>query len=208
MLGSSAFKFTEQSKDGESPESTLLSTAGSVPAGPAAAQVISLRRAEQAEGAGADNAYGQGTVKPEDAAGQGRAGADHPDASVEKVELAGTVQRFVSASRLYQIAPRRQVRLVPSLFADLGDHFLSYFLIAALCALALCRVYQVHETRAITIEKNELEAANRQLELRWLDLSSERQALSEHGRIRQAATSELKMRAPATEAELMIAIRP
>lgn len=100
-----------------------------------------------------------------------------------------------------------ELSLVPALLADLSRSFFCYFLIVVLCALSLFKVYQVQQTRELTAQLNEVQAANENLDRQWLVLTSQRQTLSEHARIRRAAQENLHMRAPKTDAELMIAVK-
>lgn len=127
---------------------------------------------------------------------------------VYEIEIDSSKLSFGSSSaRHYRPAPEPELKLVPSLMADLGDNFFTYFLGVILCALALFKVYQVQETREVTALLNEVRQENEDLQRQWLLLTSERQTLSEHARIRKEAAEQLQMRAPKTDAELMIAVK-
>ncbi len=100
-----------------------------------------------------------------------------------------------------------RLSLVPAMLADLRRNFFCYLLIAVLCALSLFKVYQVQRTRDLTSQLNEVRQLNENLDRQWLVLTSQRQTLSEHDRIRRAALNELHMQAPKPDAELMIVVK-
>lgn len=136
-----------------------------------------------------------------------QSGAARPP-QVYEIEIDSSKLSFGStAARRSRPAAEPELKLVPSLMADLGDNFFTYLLGVVLCALALFKVYQVQETREVTALLNEVRQENEDLQRQWLLLTSERQTLSEHARIRKAATEQLQMRAPKTDAELMIAVK-
>lgn len=101
---------------------------------------------------------------------------------------------------------REARKLLPAVLADVRNHFFVYTLAVLVCALSVCKVLQVQETRAVTAQLNEVKQSNEDLQRVWLSLMSERQALSEHNRIRSIAVDNLQMQAPATEAEKIITV--
>ncbi|MBU3826164.1 MAG: cell division protein FtsL [Candidatus Anaerobiospirillum merdipullorum] len=129
-----------------------------------------------------------------------------PAVQIEEVHLSPVKERFASCSRQFVKDEPESPALVPEIFADISKNFMVYFLILVLCALALFKVYQVQQTRLLTAQLNEVRLNNEDLQRHWLALTSERQVLSEHSRVRQQAQQVLAMQAPATDAELMIAL--
>ena len=97
-----------------------------------------------------------------------------PRVQVEEAQVAPVKERFASLSRQYGQDKVPQEALVPTLFSDIATHFFSYFLIAILCTLALFKVYQVHQTRLVTAQLNEVRQGNEDLQRNWLALTSER----------------------------------
>lgn len=113
-------------------------------------------------------------------------------------------ERYAARTRRYKKPEPKKIAMV--LLGDLGKNFLTYALMAVMCALALYKVYLVQQTRVLISQYNEVRTYNEDLERQWLFLTSRKQELTEHSKIRQSAFSELEMVPPKTDAELMITI--
>ncbi len=113
-------------------------------------------------------------------------------------------ERYAAKTRRYKKPEHKKIAMV--LLGDLGTNFLAYALMATMCALALYKVYLVQQTRELISQYNEVRTYNENLERQWLFLTSRKQELTEHSKIRQEAFSQLQMVPPKTDAELMITI--
>ena len=114
--------------------------------------------------------------------------------------------RFESQAGLKVRSRRRRVSLLRAIAADMGNNFFTYFLAVILCGLSIYKVVQVQETRDLIANLNEVTVHNENLNKDWLTLLAQRQALSEHNKIRREAAERLNMKAPRTEAEKVITL--
>ncbi len=112
-----------------------------------------------------------------------------------------------SLNRSYDPARFSAPKLVPTMLSDIGANLVVYLLALILTCLCLYRIHQVQETRELNSRLNEIQMSNENLNREWLSLTAERQTLSEHARIREAARSTLNMISPNTDAELVITLR-
>ena len=145
--------------------------------------------------------------------GAGAGGADAPGGGgggvprrIETLQPIEHPARFESQAGLKVRSRRRRVSLLRAIAADMGNNFFTYFLAAVLCALSIYKVVQVQETRDLIANLNEVTVHNENLNKDWLTLLAQRQALSEHNKIRREAAERLKMKAPRTEAEKVITL--
>ena len=166
--------------------------------------------AAEPPGAPAGRAAAFGGSRPSGSAGAG--GADAPGGGggaprrIETLQPIEHPARFESQAGLKVRSRRRRVSLLRAIAADMGNNFFTYFLAAVLCALSIYKVVQVQETRDLIANLNEVTVHNENLNKDWLTLLAQRQALSEHNKIRREAAERLKMKAPRTEAERVITL--
>ena len=83
----------------------------------------------------------------------------------------------------------------------------TYFLLLVATSLAVYKVHQVQDTRAVTAQYNEMNRQNDMLYRQWLSLLSEKEALTEYSVVRKAAITKLQMAAPKTEDEIVLNIK-
>lgn len=104
----------------------------------------------------------------------------------------------------YDYVNHHDLRIIEVLFEDIAKNLFTYFLIIVFTTLCLYKIHQVQETRDITSRFNQVITDNDNLHKKWLSLLAQRQELSEHAKIRQAAVQKLNMVAPKTDSELVI----
>lgn len=104
----------------------------------------------------------------------------------------------------YDYVNHHDLRIIEVLFEDIAKNLFTYFLIIVFTTLCLYKIHQVQETRDITSRFNQVITDNDNLHKKWLSLLAQRQELSEHAKIRQAAVLKLNMVAPKTDSELVI----
>ena len=96
---------------------------------------------------------------------------------------------------------------LPTLFSDIFKNIFTYFLLLVATSLAVYKVHQVQDTRAVTAQYNEMNRQNDMLYRQWLSLLSEKEALTEYSVVRKAAITKLQMAAPKTEDEIVLNIK-
>lgn len=122
---------------------------------------------------------------------------------LETVESAGVGSYPVLGYKAESLS--KQVRaLVPTIFADIFHYLPVFLMMIMVCVLAMYKVHQVQDTRSLTAELNEINVNNDNLQKEWLSLLAERQSLSSHSKVREAAAKKLGMVKPKTEDEIMI----
>ncbi len=112
-----------------------------------------------------------------------------------------------AATSNYEYARQDKQRpLLRCLLSDVAHHWFFYFLCLAMCALAVYRITQVQQTRAMTAELNEIAETNDDLSNEWLGLLAKKESLEKQSLIRDAAVTQLGMFQPKTEAEVVIVL--
>lgn len=112
-----------------------------------------------------------------------------------------------AATSNYEYARQdKQRSLFQCIRSDVFHHLVFYFLCISLCALAVYRITQVQQTRAMTAELNEIAETNDDLANEWLGLLAKKESLEKQSLIRDAAVTQLGMFQPKTEAEVVVVL--
>lgn len=96
---------------------------------------------------------------------------------------------------------------LPTLLSDIFKNAFTYLLILIVTSLSVYKVHQVQQTRAVTVEYNDLVRQNELLSQEWLSLLAEREALTEYSVVGKAASEKLHMVSPKTEDEIVLKLK-